>query len=88
MWILILHKYTQLILEFPKDHFLVLHFSYYKLITFLMMLSAILLSMLMILLSILSGINYLIYGNKNNWFLNLNLTYKTTWTGTGSDLLI
>ena len=53
-----------------------------------MMLSAILLSMLMILLSTLSGINYLIYGNKNDWFLNLNLTYKATWTGTGRDLLI
>ena len=44
--------------------FLVLHFSYYTLMIFLMMLSAILLSVLMILLSILSVIKHLICGNK------------------------
>ena len=42
-----LHKDIQLMLEFLKGLFLVLHFSYYTLMTFLMMLSAILLSMLM-----------------------------------------
>ena len=41
--------------------------------TFLIMLSAILLTMLMILLSILSVIGHLIYGNNLSWLLNLNL---------------
>ena len=45
--------------------------------TFLMMLSVILLSMLMILLSILSVIRLLICGNNLNWLLNLNLIYET-----------
>ena len=44
--------------------FLVLHFSYYTLMTFLMMLSVILLSMLMILLSTLNVIRRLICGNN------------------------
>ena len=48
--------------------------------TFLMMLSVILLSML-ILLSIRSVIRHLICGNNLNWLLNLNLIYKTLWTG-------
>ena len=43
------------------------------LMTFLMMLSVILPSMLMILLSILSVIKHLICGNNFNWLLNLNL---------------
>ena len=55
-----LHRNIQLILEFLKGPFFVLHFSYYKLMTFLAMLSVILLSMLMILLSILSVIRHLI----------------------------
>ena len=45
-----LHKNIQLMLEFLKATFLVLHFSYYSLMTFLMMLSVILISVLMILL--------------------------------------
>ena len=49
-WMGSLHKNIQLMLEFLKAPFLVLHFSYYTLMTFLMMLSVILLSMLMILL--------------------------------------
>ena len=72
-----LHKNIQLILEFPKAPFLVLHFSYYTLMTFLMMLSMILLSLLMILLFILSLTRHLICGNSYNWLLNLNLIYKT-----------
>ena len=72
-WMESLHKNIQLMLEFLKAPFLVLHFSYYTLMTFLMMLSVILLSMLMILLSILSVIRYLICGNNLNWLLNLNL---------------
>ena len=54
-----LHKNIQLMLEFLKAPFLVLHFSYYTLMTFLVMLSVILLSMLMILLAVLSVIRYL-----------------------------
>ena len=48
-WIASLHKNIQLMLEFLKAAFVVLHFSYYALLTFLMMLSVILLSVLMIL---------------------------------------
>ena len=44
----ILYKNIQSALEFLKGPFLVLHFSCYTLMTFLMMLSVILLSMLMI----------------------------------------
>ena len=74
--------------EFLKAPFLVLHFSYYTLMTFLMMLSVILESMLMILLSILSGTGHLICGNNLNWLLNLNLIYETQWTGVRRGLLI
>ena len=62
-WMGSLHKNIQLMLEFLKGPFLVLHFSYYALMTFLMMLSVILLSILMMLLSTLSVISHLIYGN-------------------------
>ena len=48
-WMVSLHKNIQLMLEFLKVLFLVLPFSYYTLMTFLMMLSVILLFMLMIL---------------------------------------
>ena len=47
----------------------------------LMMLYVILLSMLMILLFILSVTRHLNCGNNPNWLLNLNLMYKTQWTG-------
>ena len=72
-WIESLHKNIQLMWEFLKTPFLILHFSYYTLMIFLRMLSVVLLSMLMILLSILSMIRHLICGNKLNWLLNLNL---------------
>ena len=52
-WMGSLQKNIQLMLEFLKGPFLVLPFSCYTLMTFLMMLSVILLSMLMILLSTL-----------------------------------
>ena len=87
-WIANLHKNIQLMREFLKAPFLVLHFSYYVLMTFLMMLSVILISMLMILLSIVSVIRHLICSNNLNWLLNLNLVYKTLWTGARSGLLI
>ena len=83
-----LDKNIQLMLVFLKGLFLVLHFSYYTLMTFLMMLSVILLSMLIILLSTLNAIRHLICGNNYNWPLNLNLTYETLWTGGRIGLLI
>ena len=55
-WMESLDKNIQLMLEFLKAPFLVLHFSYSTLMTFQTMLTVILLSMLMILLSILSVI--------------------------------
>ena len=76
----------QLMREFLKAPFLVLHFSYYT--TFLTMLSVILLFMLMILLSILGLIRHLICGNNLNWLQNLNLIYETLWTGVRSGVLI
>ena len=63
-WMGNLHKNIQLMLVFLKGLFLVLHFSYYTLMTFLIMLSVILLSMLMILLSTLNVIRHLICGNN------------------------
>ena len=83
-----LHKNIQLMLEFLKAPFLVLHFCYYTLMTFLMMLSVIMPSMLMILLSTLSVIKHLICGNNLNFLLNLNLIYETWWTRVRSGLLI
>ena len=64
-------------LELLKDTFLILQFSYYTLMVFLVMLFVILLSMLIILPSILSVIGHLICGNNLNWLLNLNLIYET-----------
>ena len=87
-WMESLYKNIQLMLEFFKAPFLALHFSYYTLMTFLMMFSVILLSMLMILLSILSVIGLLICGNNLNWLLNLYLIYETRWTGVRNGLLI
>ena len=86
-WMESLHKNIQLMQEFLKAPFLVLHFSYYTLMIFLM-LSVILLSMLIILLSILSVIGHLICGNNFNWLLNLNLIDETRWTRVRSGFLI
>ena len=79
-----LQKNIQLMLEFLKAPFLVTHLSCYTSMTFLTMLSVILLSMLMILLSMLSVIRHLIFDNS----LNLLLIYETLWTGVKSGLLI
>ena len=76
-WMETLQKNIHLMREFLKALFLALHFSYYTLMIFLMMLSVILLSMLMILLFILSVIRHLICDNDWNWLLNLNLIYET-----------
>ena len=87
-WMESLQKNIQLMLEFLKGPFLALNFSCCILMTFLMTLSVILLSMLMILLSILTVIRHLICDNSLNWLLNLNLIYKTLWTGVINGLLI
>ena len=87
-WIESRHKNIQLMLDFLKALFLVIHFSCYTLMTFLMILSVILLSVLMILLFILSVTMHLIPGNNLNWLPNLNLIYKTLWTGARSGLSI
>ena len=76
-WIKSLHKSIQLMMEFPKAPFLVLHFPYYILMTLLIMLSVILLSVLMILLSTVGVIRHLISLNNYSWLVNLNLIYKT-----------
>ena len=87
-WMESLHKNIQLMVEFLKGPFLVLRFSCCILMTFLMMSSVILLSMLMILLSIVSVIRHLICWNNLNWHLNLNLIYETLWAGVRSGLLV
>ena len=51
MWMGSLHKNIQFMLEFLKDPLVVLHLYYYTLMTFLMMLSVILLFMLILLYS-------------------------------------
>ena len=87
-WIESLDKNIELMLEFLKGPFLVLHFCCWILMTFLMMLSVIVLSMQMILPSILGVIRHLICGNNLNWLLNLNLIYETIWTWLRSGLLM
>ena len=85
-WMGSLQKNVQLMLEFLKALFLVLHFSSSILMTFLMKLSVLLPSMLMILPSILSVIRHLICDKNLNWLLNLNLIYETLWAGVRSGL--
>ena len=75
-----LHKNIQLMLEFLEAPFLVLHFFYSTLMTFLVMLFVILLSILVILLSTLNVIRHQTCGN--NWNCLLNLNHKTlNWGG-------
>ena len=62
-WVGSLHKNIQMMLGFLKASSMVLHFSYYTLMTFLLIISVILLSVLMIVLSILSVIRHVICGN-------------------------
>ena len=71
------HKNIQLMQEFLKAPFLVLHFSYCTLMIFLI-LSVILVSMLMILVSVLSVMGCLMCGNNLNWLLNLDLKIQDT----------
>ena len=84
-----LHKNIQLMLEFLRTSFLVLHFSCtFDNINDLSDDVICNIAMLMILLSILSVIRHLICGNNLNWLLNLNLIYKILLNQAGSDLLI
>ena len=76
-WMGSLHKNIQFMLQFLKGPFLVLHLSCYTLITFLLMSSVILLSMLMILLTILGVIRHLICGSNQNWLVNWLLAGKS-----------
>ena len=73
-----LYKNIQIMMDFLQPPSLTLHFSYFILMTFLM-LSVILLSMLMTPLSTHSVIRmvHLIWGNNQNQLLNLNLINKT-----------
>ena len=87
LWMGSFHMNTQLMLEFLEASFLVLHFSYYTLITFLMMQSVILLFMLMILMSTLSVISHLICGNNQKWLVNFNLICEALWTGSSKWLV-
>ena len=64
LWTGNLEKNIPLMLKFPKGLFLVLQFSKYTLIIFMVMLSVIVLSLLMILLSTLNVIKHLICGNN------------------------
>ena len=63
-WMGSLHKNIQIMLDFLKGPFLVLHFSCCTLMAFLMMLSVILLPLLMIILPTLNMIRHLICGNN------------------------
>ena len=74
-----LHTNNKLLLDILQAPFLVLHFSYYTLMTLLMMLPVLLLSILMILVSSLSVIRPLICGSNYGWLLNLNLTFRNLW---------
>ena len=79
LWVVLGEKFPQ---EYPVNPGLrqgssILHFTYYTLMTFLMMLSTILLFMLMILLSTISVVRHLIWGNSHNWLLKLNLIFET-----------
>ena len=87
-WMESLHKNIQLMLEFLRVLFLVQHFSCYTLMTFLMVLSVILLSMLILILSTVNVIRHLIFGNNWNWLQNLNLIYEILLAEEWKDLLI
>ena len=88
LWMRSLCNNIQLMLEFLEAQFLVLHFSYHTLMIFLMMLSVIFLSMLMILVSILGVIRLFSCGKNWIWFLNFNLVYETLCSGVWNGLLI
>ena len=85
------HKNIQLMLEFRMAPFLVLHFSHNMLMTFLMMLSVILPSMLMILLCSNCDQASDVWQQlelPSELESDLDFVDKTLWTGAGSGLLI
>ena len=82
-----LHKNTQLVLEFLKALFLVWHFSYYRNLPVDVICDIGIYADDATLYSP-SVTQHLICGNNLNWLLNLNLIYKTLWTGVISCLLI
>ena len=65
-----------------------LHFCFYTLMIFVILLPVILPSMLMILNSTLKVIRHLICGNNSNWLLNFSMIKETLLTGAGSSLPI
>ena len=75
-WIGNLHKNIQLMPEFLKGPFLVLHFLLY-INDLLMMVSVVLLPILMILPSTLNVVRNLICVNNWNCLLNLSLIFET-----------
>ena len=75
-------------LECLRAPFMVLHISYYTLMTLLRVLSVVLLSMMTLLLCALSVIRDLIFGGNYNWLLNFNLICRTLWSVVASNLLI
>ena len=75
-------------LEFFKAPFLVLHYSYYILLTFLITWFVLFRFLLMILLSILNVTRHMICGNSLNWLMSMNLIHETLWAWEGSVLLI
>ena len=84
-WMERLHKNIQLMLEFLKAPFLVLHFSCYTLMTFLMLSCNIAIyADDTTLYSSCDWASYL----WQQLELNLNIIYETLWTGVRSSLLI
>ena len=83
-----LHDNIQLMLEFLKGPFLVQQFFYNTLMTFLMMLSIILLFMLMILLSTLNFVQASHLWQQLELASKLESDLQDMWTGAGSGLLI
>ena len=80
-----LHKNIQFILEFLKGLFILLHFSYYTLMIFLMMLSVILLYAKNTVRVICGSI----WSVATTWIGLWTWIWSTRhWTGAGSDLLI
>ena len=84
-WMSSVHKIIQLMLEFLKAPFLVLHFSWYTLMTFLMMLSVILLFDYTTLYSKWSGFWSVATTSIGFWTWVWSMRH---WTGARNGLLI
>ena len=87
-WMGSLHKNIQIMLEFLKGPFFVLHFSYLY-INDLPDDAIWDIAIYAHDTTLYSNCDqHLICSNNLNWLLNLNLIYETLWTGAGSGLLI